>query len=157
MSVILLVSVLHSFSIILSIAFSLFCTFEQLNLTFIYKFMCFLDPSQHADIKREPESIISFYRGNSGSVQDVLNLSSSLNSSRDNSDPPAQQPANPAANVNQDVGHDDEDCVIVSEYLPPPSDSTNDGLIKQKNDPISNDFPFMLTVWHILTLYSKYK
>lgn len=113
-------------------------------------------------MKREPEPIFSVFHQNIGSLQDLfssalnisLNTASSSNISCGSSNPPIQESANDGQDGDlQDDLHDDDsndDCQLVGDpdSVPLPLPSTADGLIKQKDDPISNDIPFITTVWY---------
>lgn len=43
----------------------------------------------------------------------------------------------------------DDDCIVMPQIVPRPLDSTFEGLIKQNDDTISNDMPFITTVCKI--------
>lgn len=56
------------------------------------------------------------------------------------------QPCIQHDNDQDDDDSSDGDSVILGDYVPPPLDATVDELIKQKNDPISDNIPYSTTV-----------
>lgn len=94
-------------------------------------------------MKQEPEPIFSLYNLNTGSLEDVF--SNTLNSA---SNPcPSDRHESP---TNENIEFDDdfsEDCEMIGDTVPRPLASTSEGLIKIEGDIISNDKPFITSVY----------
>lgn len=116
----------------------------------------FPDPSSHDDMKRETEPIFSVYAENALSLTLSLenvfsNIASGSGLSRVENNSAANE------NIGSNIEHgnasesssDDDDCVMIGENIPLPLRSTAEGLIKQQDDPISNDIPYITSVCYI--------